>query len=120
MLLSHAMKLGATISKQCFLELFGIEGSSCALGSALLAMGSRIEDISAAYIEIERRWTWLLAQKYKLCPDCKLQFTSAWQIIVHLNDEHRWNRERIADWVATIEPQETPSEQPVEQAEVHA
>ena len=27
-------------------------------------------------------------------------------ILYNLNDHHRWTRERIADWVATIEPQE--------------
>jgi hypothetical protein len=29
---------------------------------------------------------------------------------VHLNDDHRWTREQIADWVQTIEPPQASSE----------
>ncbi len=30
-------------------------------------------------------------------------------MVIHLNDDHRWTREQIADWVATVEPSETPT-----------
>ena len=36
-------------------------------------------------------------------------------IIIHFNDRHQWTRERIADWVETIEPPEpvTVEEEPI-------
>jgi len=38
---------------------------------------------------------------------CTLTQQSRHDQIAHLNDGHGWTRERIADWVATIETQET-------------
>jgi hypothetical protein len=33
-------------------------------------------------------------------------------LITHLNDVHQWTRERIADWVATVEPADDGSARP--------
>jgi hypothetical protein len=38
-------------------------------------------------------------------------------ISVCLNDHHRWTRERIAEWVATVEPQDAPAPVPDEARE---
>ena len=35
-----------------------------------------------------------------------MRFAPVYAVIGHLNDEDYWTRERIADWVATIEPAE--------------
>jgi hypothetical protein len=40
--------------------------------------------------------------------------------MIHLNDDHRWTRERIAEWVATVEPKEPEPRTESEQAALHA
>lgn len=45
-----------------------------------------------------------------VCPVCAYA-NALPQMIAHLNDEHRWTREAIADWVETVEPA-TPLEAP--------
>ncbi len=37
--------------------------------------------------------------------DCRSDYAQyqLWQIMIHLNDDHRWTREQIADWVAIQE-----------------
>src|SRR5712692_10489902 len=45
------------------------------------------------------------------CPSCGLSRLVC-QIIVHLNDDHRWTREKIGAWVAGIEPSQPPDDLP--------
>jgi hypothetical protein len=33
-------------------------------------------------------------------------------MILHLNDDHRWTREQIAQWVAPSAPEEEPASSP--------
>lgn len=40
----------------------------------------------------------------ELCPACHGIYEHVHRLIPHLNDEHKWTRERIADWVQTLEP----------------
>ena len=55
------------------------------------------------------------------CPACALEppatasapAMAVFRLIPHLNDDHRWTREQIADWVETIEQQQSaPTPQP--------
>lgn len=104
MKLSEAIRLGSMLRPQAFGGLFVANGS-CALGAAEEAAGGR----------------WMLLwldhpSMFAPCPDCQRQIKGLGMdmpTIAHLNDSHSWTRERIADWVATIEPQDAPVEQPV-------
>src|SRR5689334_6904349 len=37
-----------------------------------------------------------------ICKRCPLGYRLASPVIPHLNDDHRWKRERIADWLDTL------------------
>ena len=50
------------------------------------------------------------------CPQCAIA-DLGYRIIAHINDQHHWTRERIADWVETIENAQSVAVQP-EAAEV--
>lgn len=107
MKLSEAMRLGAMIRPQCFNELFANFGlpseESCALGAAIegagLKKGNKIWDN-----ELPLAWKNLLARPAR-CPICHgSEIVHA--IVVHLNNEHHWTRERIAtEFVEPIERQ---------------
>jgi hypothetical protein len=106
MRLSEAMRLGTLVTAQAFRALFMGDGA-CAWGAALLAVGANSERSlrSAA----RRRWPWAFAVSVN-CPSCG-RSRLVWEVIAHLNDHHRWTRERIGAWVAEIEPAEAqPSE----------
>jgi hypothetical protein len=57
-------------------------------------------------------WPWL-QQQDRQCPVCSCvrMVCRTDAMIVHLNDEHEWTREAIADWVETIEPAEVVKEE---------
>jgi hypothetical protein len=105
MKLSAAILLGSTLRKQCFRDLFR-DGGSCAMGAAFEAIGAdRLFPLEGT------PWRWLLVASLR-CPECGVE--EPWVTIVitsHLNDKHRWSRERIAEWVATVEPQDIQGEQ---------
>lgn len=103
MKLSEAIRLGAMMGKQLFGRFRSFEDgddSSCALGSALKAIGSA----DCSVTEITDRFSWITVVNVA-CPACPAKDTCA-SVTVHLNDDHRWTRDAIADWVATIEPAE--------------
>lgn len=99
----------------------------CALGAAFEASGSKPCSVVAT---TERMVTPFRGQPYKVkagetisymnwpnawnavmwavvpCPECRNAHSDKVDdIIPHLNDQFRWTRERIADWVETIEAQ---------------
>lgn len=45
------------------------------------------------------------AQMKQMCPECTAYGTdgSLRSTIIHLNDHHKWTRERIADWLETLD-----------------
>ena len=43
------------------------------------------------------------------CPECKKFHSVVGGVIVHLNDDHKWNLDCIAQWVASVEPLESES-----------
>ncbi len=86
------------ITPQTFRALFKGEGA-CALGAALLAVGVSPEEARSA---VRKRWPWVFAVSVD-CPSCG-RSRPVCQVIVHLNDDHRWARQKIGAWVAGIEP----------------
>lgn len=104
MRLSEAMRLGAMLRPQITGRLLSRWGS-CALGAARQAAGVPTRET------VSHPWVWTHTT-LSHCPACR--FSTGYQdfveqLIKHLNDTHRWTRERIADWVESIEPQpETP------------
>ena len=107
MTLSEAIRLGAMLKPQAFATLWDGRGGACALGAAFDAIGIG-EDQSACDVpEPYRSW---LGQRAEcpVCPDEGGEYTRQ-ETIAHLNDMHRWTRERIADWVETTEAAEVPA-----------
>lgn len=91
----------------------------CALGGALQAIGQQPETPNEAYDAIRENWPFV--REPAMCPCCgrnhreKVLDPTGGEyilaVIVFLNDAHRWTRNQIADWVATVEPTEpTPDE----------
>jgi hypothetical protein len=131
--LSEAMRIGAMLRPQAygdfrkkirtgFLGLFGkSEYATCALGAAVEAGNipsilRQVDDNSAAPFrggksragttveEVQFPQEWLdTIRVVAACPVCGKPQRLAQQI-PHLNDKHRWTRERIADFVALYEP----------------
>ena len=107
MRLSDAIRLGAMLKPQAFGDFTDGVGT-CAFGAANEALGRPADH------EIVDEWA-ALCRAESCCPCCgqrpgslvlddyELPNTAA--LIVHLNDDHVWTREAIADWVATIEAQ---------------
>lgn len=93
---SEAMRLGCLLSpRQEFGNYFG-EGrdtsSSCALGAMRLGYG---DDHLATMVAEERIIDMVGSSPCHLCGEPDME---AWP--PHLNDEHRWTREAIADYLA--------------------
>lgn len=117
-LLSDAIRLGATIHPQIFSSLFGYEmmghnietcglriTGTCALGATVVAMNKAPETmremvLNDYYDEIQERWPQMVTM-YTKCPACS-QRQSCISLITHLNDKHKWSREKIADWLEGI------------------
>lgn len=99
MRLSEAIRLGATMKPQFFGFYMGARNnklSTCALGAALDAVGD-LWGMAALHFSILD----VPAQ----CPQCTYKAPRLEQVIAHLNDDHLWTREAIADWLELeIEP----------------
>jgi hypothetical protein len=116
MKLSEAILLGSTLSPQGMGMYEDAEGRRCALGSALAAVGETVrplpEDESDETIRVDKllskHWPQIDLPLYDaMCPDdCGGQCLELGCLIVHLNDDHHWSREKIASHVAQIEPPE--------------
>jgi hypothetical protein len=124
MKLSDAIRLGSMTVPQHFGTLFLYVDpldslsivAACAAGSALFAIGAVEKNLS---LMIKDHWPWT-ADMSVTCPNGDYHQIVC-SMIVHLNDGHRWTREQIADWVATIEPPDN-NDVPAfeESADVHA
>lgn len=111
MRLSEAIRLGAMLRPQGFFDLWTVKADqlliqSCALGAACDAFGCGYGHAYASrgLNHLPRDLDQWLAGGPVDCPACP-SFTMARRdaMITHLNDRHRWTREAIADWVATLE-----------------
>lgn len=100
MRLSDAIRLGSMLHPQCFgsmhsylpgrvYEADAIIGS-CALGAA--------ED-AGWFLTLDQR---TFTSHHIQCPACAI-YHGRVKVVSHLNDDHRWTREAIADWVETVE-----------------
>lgn len=98
MKLSEAMRLGAMLKPQAFGISFDGRGT-CALGAAMDALGKLGTSIWIIQLRPDIR-------RFQVadCPVCGRVFNANGnQTIPHLNDDHKWTRERIADWVESLE-----------------
>lgn len=103
MKLSEAIRLGAMLKPQGF-GLLNDGDATCALGAAHHAAGIIVyDDQVKASIHALRRWPVLGVKTnmpiagYRQCL-CRVD-----TMIVTLNDEERWTREQIAEWVEGVE-----------------
>lgn len=100
---SEAIRLGATMKPQTFDRFFDGVGT-CAIGAAYDAIGDLGLDTE--------EWADAVARFDSVaCPECGrdrlaiLELSgTARNVVTHLNDFHRWTRERIADFVELHEP----------------
>ena len=116
MKLSEAIRLGAMMVPQEFGPMR--ETGACALQTALLAVGALPEGTFSCYRASRKIWPWL--ERIVSCPICGEGINLGMTTIAHLNDNHLWTREAIADWVATVEPQDIQEEQAKEGEELRA
>lgn len=111
MRLSEAIRLGAMLKPQAFGDYTDGIGS-CAWGAANEAMGRPVD-----HEEVDDAWLVMLHPPVAHCPACGIVALSTpiddaegqgaiAFLVEHLNDDHRWTREAIADWVETIEQQQ--------------
>lgn len=100
LLLSEYMRLGAMLRPQAFGCLFDGVGT-CANGAALEAMGWKPNRDSLDAWDAREDLVPIL-QTVAIDPIGGYP-TYVGLIIVDLNNIHRWTRERIADWVESIE-----------------
>lgn len=102
MKLSEAIMLGSTMSPQAFGVARRSDGAACALAAAGDANGVEYG------LDLFQVWPFLLT---KAVDPVTTNVGPAWSIIVDLNDCQMWSRERIADWVASVEPHEEQTEE---------
>jgi hypothetical protein len=84
---------------QSFGEYFTGRDSSCALGAAYEGLYRLPADAGGIR---PRRLDLLfdcLDSEIRACPECGKKSLALGSLIVHLNDRHRWDRERIAEWL---------------------
>lgn len=122
MKLSEAIRLGAMHGPQIFGSEFSQDGSqgTCALGAAIIAIGAkgvpckfpdpnnnaRQQREGVPMLVVTLPWHILSVEQH--CPDCFWKIARPiHRLIAHLNDHHRWTRQEIADWVETIEQEES-------------
>jgi hypothetical protein len=115
MKLSEAIRMNGMMKPQGFgPDSIISTDAPCALGGALQSVGSHPRSQMDALWAVADKWPWSIAQ-YNTCPVCDSLFYQRpiRAIIWHLNDDHEWTRQQIADWVETVEPQEVAEVVPV-------
>jgi hypothetical protein len=96
MQLSEAIRLGSMLGPQSFGKYHDPKThATCAAGAAALALGGEV-----SFNEVLVRWCYA---RHLTCPSCGRNDLHLVHLIEHLNDEHRWTREAIADWVEALE-----------------
>src|SRR5215471_8024509 len=106
MRLSEAIRLGAMMKPQACGVWIDDNGGTCALGAAYDAFGIKFDasGIPNGYLDELDLWLHRIIElQAATCPECGLN-TPAIGLIPHLNDAHRWTRQRIADFVGLYEP----------------
>ncbi|MDQ3069143.1 MAG: hypothetical protein M3R55_05380 [Acidobacteriota bacterium] len=105
--LAKAIRLGSLRRPQCFGSYFDDRGGSCALGAAYDGMYElpRQEKEQGEIVprHLERLFH-CLEDVVKRCPEeCRKRLPLG-SMIVHLNDDHGWSREQIAEWLSNGAP----------------
>jgi len=104
--MSDAILLGCKHSAQAFGVMRDTAGRTCALGAAAEAIG--FNPMLDGEIAINRRWPMMYDEQLIKCPVPDCDFFSPFgenpiltpvQVLMHLNDNHRWTREEIAHWL---------------------
>lgn len=120
MKLSDAIRLGSMMKPQGFFSGVDSSGGSCAFGAALEAIGRQVGSMVLGVTHVED-WHDLFHGRTLASLPCGCDPSSltnfVFGAVIHLNDQHQWTREAIADWVQTIEDAQ-PALQPAEAAEV--
>ena len=112
---SGAIRAGASLRPQAFGKLFS-DGRSCSIGSGIEAMGlatyAEFADCPGlgasdeTYITLVETFPYLRKPISKCPTGHTLDDDIAhdyYGMIVHLNDDHTWSREQIADWLQAAE-----------------
>jgi hypothetical protein len=112
--LAAAIRFGAKRRpEQAFGEYYHGRRASCALGAAYEGIYRLPEEVGKVRPQRLDRLFDCLEGTIRRCPEgCKKSLILA-AMIIHLNDGHQWDRERIAAWVAgTLEPEAKPEAKP--------
>jgi hypothetical protein len=128
MKLSEAIRLGAMLRPQGFGDFYPVitcvhvdevDGvwskqeistmSSCALGAAMEAVRSRpvADDMALDTLRFYWPWAFEMTDSWRTASPSTARAFRVTDMIFLLNDTQGWTREQIADWVATVEPNET-------------
>ena len=82
----------------------------CALGAAAAGAGWRVTDAAKGEWDFERRLEqqWPSLEQPQTCPvpsckDGRAPVGSLREVVVHLNDDHGWAVDQIADWLDAID-----------------
>lgn len=98
---SEAIRLGSMLYPQGFggLQDYTLSGQRavCANGAAALALGMKWDELNGTPTPTRIRH--IVGRKWAECPVCHIE-NETLEVIVCLNDQHEWTRERIADWLA--------------------
>ena len=100
--LAEAIRFGARRrSEQAFGDYYQGQSASCALGAAYEAMYRLPDDAAGQRPTRDLDWFFDCLDTVKACPGeaCRKRLFLA-ALLVHLNDDHRWSREQIANWLA--------------------
>lgn len=106
MTFGEAIRVGAQIRPQCFGGWWKYCGEEQALGSC--ATGAAYEGLTGLagaapndlVTTLQDTFPGLRAEVF--CPVCRTNTVQVIGIAEHLNDRHRWTRERIADWADEV------------------
>lgn len=109
MKMSEAIRLAGMLHPQHYGGSYGfdIKGnvkSTCAVAGAQIAAGLRVnehgyiidKDQATAWMRFFDEWA--AKEGYIPCPACRSSRLPV-PSIVHLNDQHKWTRNQIADWL---------------------
>ncbi len=83
---------------QSFGEYFGANGGSDALGAAYEGIFLLPRDVRGYRPRVWRLFDFLESAA-RHCPAGCRKYLPIAALMVHLNDDHEWSRERIAEWV---------------------
>ena len=107
--LATAIRLGAERRPiQAYGSYFAGARSSCALGAAYEGMYRLPEQADALRPRRLDRLFDCLENTIRTCPEGCRKRLPLGPLIVHLNDDHQWSRERIATWVGGGDPSTSP------------